>query len=87
MLALFGAGAFAALTYPLLDLRGREWLNTYWLPVLLVFHLYACSRLALHVARTRSRTAMSLLFQSVLAQVFALRDHNAVATARVLPDA
>lgn len=77
-LALFGAAAFAALTYPLLGARGREWLDAYWLPLLLVFHLYACSRLALHVARTRSRTAMSLLFQSVLAQVFALRDHNAV---------
>ena len=77
-LALFGAAAFAAIAYPVLGLRGREWLDAYWLPVLLAFHLYACSRLALHVARTRSRTAMSLLFQSVLAQVFALRDHNAV---------
>ena len=77
-LALFGAAAFAAIAYPLLGPRGRDWLDAYWLPVLLVFHLYACSRLALHVARTRSRTAMSLLFQSVLAQVFALRDHNAV---------
>lgn len=77
-LALFGAAAFAPIAYPLLGAQGREWLDAYWLPVLLVFHLYACSRLALHVARTRSRTAMSLLFQSVLAQVFALRDHNAV---------
>ncbi len=77
-LALFGAAAFAAVAYPLLGPKGREWLDAYWLPVLLIFHLYACSRLALHVARTRSRTAMSLLFQSVLAQVFALRDHNAV---------
>jgi signal transduction histidine kinase len=74
---LIGAASFAALTYPWLGLRGREWLDAYWLPVLLLFHLYACSRLALHVARTRSRMAMSLLFQSVLAQVFALRDHNA----------
>ncbi|MDH0865901.1 hypothetical protein [Mitsuaria sp. GD03876] len=77
-IALFGAAAFAAIAYPLLGLRGREWLDAYWLPALLVFHLYACSRVALHVARTRSRTAMSLLFQSVLAQVFALRDHNAI---------
>jgi signal transduction histidine kinase len=84
-LALMGAAAFAAMTYPLLGARGREWLDAYWLPVLLVFHLYACSRLALHVARTRSRTAMSLLFQSVLAQVFALRDHNAVRQLVSLP--
>ena len=76
--ALFSAASFAALAYPVLGTRGREWLDVYWLPVLLVFHLFACSRLTLHVARTRSRTAMSLLFQSVLAQVFALRDHNAV---------
>ena len=76
--ALFGTAAFAALAYPLLGLRGREWLDLWWLPTMLCFHLYACSRLALHIARTRSRTAMSLLFQSVLAQVFALRDHNAV---------
>ncbi|OWQ92979.1 hypothetical protein CDN99_00245 [Roseateles aquatilis] len=77
-IALFGAASAAALAYPLLGLQGREWLDAYWLPVLLLFHLSACSRLALHVARTRSRTAMSLLFQSVLAQVFALRDHNAI---------
>ncbi len=77
-LALFGAAAFAAVASPLLGREGRQWLDAYWLPVLLAFHLHACSRLALHVARTRSRTAMSLLFQSVLAQVFALRDHNAM---------
>lgn len=76
--ALIGAASFAAIAYPWLGGQGRAWLDAYWLPVLLVFHLHACSRLALHVARTRSRTAMSLLFQSVLAQVFALRDHNAV---------
>lgn len=77
-LILIGAASFAAVVYPVLGMRGREWLDAYWLPLLLMFHLFACSRLALHVARTRSRVATSLLFQSVLAQVFALRDHNAV---------
>lgn len=82
---LFGFAAFAAVAYPLLGTHGREWLDAYWLPTLLVCHLYACSRLVLHVARTRSRTAMSLLFQSVLAQVFALRDHNALLQLIQLP--
>lgn len=77
-LALFGAAGAAAFAYPLLGAQGRDWLDAYWLPVLLLFHLHACSRLALHAARTRSPTALSLLFQSVLAQVFALRDHNTV---------
>ena len=77
-LILLCAAAFAAVVYPVLGRQGREWLDDYWLPLLLMFHLFACSRLALHVARTRSRMAMSLLLQSVLAQVFALRDHNAV---------
>ncbi|UXH80513.1 sensor histidine kinase [Roseateles amylovorans] len=73
---LFGTASAAALTYPWLGEAGRYWLDMLWLPSLLLFHLYACSQLVLHLARRRSRAAASLLAQSLLAQVFALHDHN-----------
>lgn len=70
------AAASASLIFPFVGEPARSWLDRYWLPLLLLFHLHACSRLVVYAVRTRSRPAMSLLFQSVLAQVFALHDHN-----------
>lgn len=75
-LILMIAASSASLASPFVGETGRVWLDHYWLPLLLLFHLHACARLLLHAVRTRSRPAMSLLFQSVLAQVFALHDHN-----------
>jgi signal transduction histidine kinase len=57
----------------------RGWLAQYWLPLLMLFYLYATVRLARHAVRTRRRSAFLLLALSILTQVFALHDHNVVA--------
>lgn len=73
---LFATAAAAPVLYPWLGVSGRYWLDMIWLPALLMLHLYACSKLVRHVVRHRSRASVSLLAQSLLAQVFALHDHN-----------
>ncbi len=77
--ALYAAALSVPLLYPLAGLTVRGWIAQYWLPMLMLFYVYATVRLARHAVRTRRRPAFLLLGLSILTQVFALHDHNVVA--------
>lgn len=77
--ALFAAAISVPVLYPVADLPMRGWMAQYWLPLLMLFYVYATGRLALHAVRTRRRPAFLLLALNILTQVFALHDHNVVA--------
>ncbi|SEK21429.1 Signal transduction histidine kinase [Roseateles sp. YR242] len=77
--ALAVAVLTAPVLYPFAGPGLRAWLAQYWMPLLMLFYLYATVRLARHAVRTRSRPAFSLLALTILTQVFALHDHNVVA--------
>lgn len=77
--ALYAAALSVPLVYPVAGLAVRGWIAQYWLPLLMLFYVYATVRLAQHAVRTRRRPAFLLLALSILTQVFALHDHNVVA--------
>ncbi|OWQ89253.1 hypothetical protein CDN98_01500 [Roseateles terrae] len=83
--ALFAAAMSVPLIYPVANLSMRGWIAQYWLPLLMLFYVYATGRLALHAVRTRRRPAFLLLALNILTQVFALHDHNVVAQLFALP--
>ncbi len=76
---LYAAALSVPVIYPFAGLTLRSWMAQYWLPLLMLFYVYATVRLALHAVRTRRRPAFLLLALSILTQVFALHDHNVVA--------
>jgi len=77
--AMVVAALTAPLLYPLAGEQLRAWLAQYWLPLLMLFYLYATVRLARHAVRTRSRPEFVLLALAILTQVFAVHDHNVLA--------